>query len=68
MMKASDWVGTVTFAGFGVWLVLAPRSVIRFYSWFHGDRFRAPTILGVRIVGGLWALLVLFVVWRATGK
>jgi hypothetical protein len=37
---------------FGLWLALAPASVMRFYAWFHrGLPDPQPKIIGIRFVG-----------------
>ena len=58
-MKLSDYIGLGVFVGFGLWWVLLPNSVVRFYTWFHRGRIRLPRPSLVRLVGGLWIALVL---------
>jgi hypothetical protein len=65
-MSASDIGGLVLFSSFGMWWALAPRSVVRFYSWFHkGSTSRltpeARSFRIVRILGLLWVVLVITV-------
>ena len=65
-MHTSDWIGTLALSAFGLWWVVWPNSVIRFYSKFHADGVTLPrTTVGIRIGGALWILLVGIIVWRA---
>jgi hypothetical protein len=43
---------------FGVWWIVFPRSVIRFYTWFHRGRVAMPRPIGVRLAGFLWVALI----------
>jgi hypothetical protein len=63
--EASDYIGLIVFVGFGLWWVLFPNSVIRFYEWFHRRKISAPKQSIVRIVGVLWIALVLWVTLHA---
>ena len=54
-------LGLVLVAGFGLWWVVFPESVIRFYTWFHSGKVQMPKPSGVRIAGALWLLLVTLV-------
>jgi len=61
VVKSSDYAGIAFFGGFGLWWVLFPKSVIRFYTWFHRGRI---SLAGteewkIRLIGGLWVALVL---------
>ena len=59
-----DTVGWIASMGFGLWWVAFPRSVIRFYSWFHRGRTSMPSRpSGVRLAGALWVTLVVVVWW-----
>jgi hypothetical protein len=58
-MKAQDYLGLILFVGFGLWWVLFPNSVIRFYQWFHGGKVSVRKPLMVRVVGVLWIVMVL---------
>jgi hypothetical protein len=64
----SDLLGSGLFVGFGAWFLLAPQSVIAFYSWFHRGRVVMPKPLGVRTVGALSLCLLVAVAvatrWR----
>ena len=60
-MKLSDYIGFGIFLGWGLWWVVFPNSVIRFYTWFHPGGVKVPRALGVRLVGALWIVLVLLV-------
>jgi hypothetical protein len=54
-MKQSDLIGFGLFVAFGLWWLLAPRSVIVFYSWLHR---MAPPFLPkpqvIRVLGFVW--------------
>jgi hypothetical protein len=60
-MKASDFVGFGLSLAFGLWLVLFPESVIKYYTWFHRGYFKSPGPSGVRLAGVLWSILVVVV-------
>ena len=58
-MSNSDIVGFVLFSSFGLWWIIAPQSVIRFYTWFHrGKLSPMPTPTVIRIIGLLVVVLV----------
>jgi succinate-acetate transporter protein len=53
-----DMIGGIAFASFGLWWLLFPRSVLRFYGAFHRGQIELPKPLGVRLAGGLWLILL----------
>jgi succinate-acetate transporter protein len=55
-VRASDVVGFTAFAGFGLWWILFPTSVIRLYAWFHRGKARLPGPRGVRLAGAFLGL------------
>src|ERR1035437_734739 len=58
-MNNSDIVGFVLFSSFGLWWIIAPQSVIRFYTWFHrGKLSPMPTPTVIRIIGLLVVVLM----------
>lgn len=57
-MKLDDYLGFGVALLFGIWLLVFPRSVIRFYGWFHRGTVRMPAAFGVRLSGALWITLV----------
>ena len=58
----SDVVAFCAFIAFGLWWVLAPSNVIRFYTWFHrGLPDPQPKPIGIRIAGAGWILLMVLV-------
>jgi hypothetical protein len=65
MMQWTAVLQTAPFLLFGLWWLLLPESVIRFYTAFHkGQRLglRSPTL--IRAVGALWLALVAALGWR----
>ena len=54
----SDVILAIAFASFGLWWLLFPRSVLRFYGAFHRGRVALPKPTGIRLAGGLWVALV----------
>jgi hypothetical protein len=44
--------------GFGLWFILAPRSVIWFYGDFLGGRMEKATPRGIQIAGAVMILLI----------
>ena len=67
-LAASDVVGAGLFIVFGLWWLVLPRSVVRFYAWFHRGRWREPRIPAVRVLGALWIVLVILMEWSALGR
>jgi succinate-acetate transporter protein len=57
-MKLDDYLGFAAFLSFGLWFLFFPRSVIAFYTWFHGGRVKMPAEFGVRLSGFLWIVLL----------
>lgn len=62
-LAVSDTWGFGLVMSFGMWWVVLPSSVIRFYTWFHRGKVSMPRPGAVRCIGGLWILLVLVVYW-----
>jgi hypothetical protein len=62
-MAPGDILGSVGVLSFGLWWVIFPSSVIRFYTWFHRARVVLPKASAVRLAGILWVLLVGVVLW-----
>jgi hypothetical protein len=67
-VRASDVVGFAAFAGFGLWWILFPTSVIRLYAWFHRGKARLPGPRGVRLAGAFWVCVVAVVFWASRGQ
>ena len=63
-LTLSDVIGFVAFGGFGVWWLLYPSAVRRFYTWFHRGRARPPSDRSIRVVGAAWLSLLILVFWR----
>lgn len=57
-MKLSDYLGFGLTLGFGLWWLVFPKSVIKFYTWFHRGEAKMPGTFGIRIAGMLWIVLV----------
>jgi hypothetical protein len=58
-MKTSEIIGCFLCSSFGLWWVVAPQSVIRFYLWFHRNKIiPMPTPMVIRILGFLWVVPV----------
>ena len=56
-MNPSDIGAIALFGGFGLWWVLLPDSVVRFYRWFHRGQVKMPTPLIIRFIGIAWLIL-----------
>ncbi len=70
-MKLTDAVGFGVALSFGLWWILLPKSVNRFYLWFHqkNPKFAHPSPLyGVRLAGLLWCGLVAVVMWAVFAR
>ncbi len=61
-MTASDMFGFALFCGFGLWWLIAPRSVAAFYSWFTPGKAKIPSSIAIRLIGVAWSILVAAVV------
>ncbi len=59
LMATGDYLGMALFSAFGLWWALAPKSVIRFYNWFHGGPRRMPKELAIRVMGLVCVILVI---------
>jgi len=62
-MNAAGIFALVLFSLYGLWLVIAPRSVVDSYSWIHKNRpfFRRPKPVVIRAVGICWIAVVLII-------
>jgi hypothetical protein len=67
-MRASDVVGFCAVVSFGLWWILFPISVLRFYTWFHRGKARLPGPRGVRLAGVFWVVVVAVVFWASRGQ
>jgi hypothetical protein len=54
--------GSILAIAFGIWFILAPRSVIWFYGSLLGGRMERATPFGVRVAGGICLLLIVVLV------
>jgi succinate-acetate transporter protein len=61
-ITTSDLLGLGLFGGFGLWWLAFPKSVIRFYTWFHSRKVRIPSPRVIRILGAAWMAFVFAVV------
>jgi hypothetical protein len=61
-LKLSDWIALAVFGGFGIWWVIAPSSVIRFYEWFHRGALPGAKPKQVRLAGLFWLVVLCVVV------
>jgi len=57
-MSAADIAGPALFASFGLWWVILPQSVIRFYARLHAGRVRLPSAFTIRCIGIGWIILI----------
>ena len=64
LVNVSDLLAAIVAVSFGLWWIVLPATVIRFYTWFHRGAVRLPDTIGVRVAGALWLVLVLVVLWR----
>jgi hypothetical protein len=67
-MKAQDYLGLTLFVGFGLWWVLFPNSVIRFYQWLHRGKVSVRKPLMIRVLGVVWLVMVLGVTLYQSNK
>jgi hypothetical protein len=67
-MKHGDYIGIAGAMLFGLWWILFPQSVIKFYRWFYSDFGSRKVVLPsdgwrVRLAGAIWIALVLMVAY-----
>jgi hypothetical protein len=62
-MRTPDYIGFAAALSFGLSWLIAPRSVIAFYTRFHRGVVTMPKPFGVRIAGALWLMLILVVLF-----
>ena len=60
-MNTSDCIGFGAALSWGLWWLIFPGSVIKFYRWFHRGKTRLSREIGVRVLGAIWLVLVLAV-------
>jgi len=61
-MTTSDVLAMGLFGGFGLWWVVAPRSVAAFYTWFSRGKAKIPRPRAIRVIGAAWTALVVAVI------
>ena len=54
--------GSILAIAFGLWFILAPRSVIWFYGDFLGGRMEKATPRGIQVAGAVLILCIIVVV------
>jgi succinate-acetate transporter protein len=64
-MPISDLLAITVFVSFGLWWLLLPQSVARFYPWFHRRKIKMPEPIVIRIIGGVWIIIVFALVLSA---
>ncbi len=57
-MSAADMAAPALWASFGLWWIILPQSVIRFYDRLHGGRVRLPSPFAIRCMGFGWIILI----------
>ena len=68
-MKPTDSLGFAIAGALGLWWVVIPKTVIRFYKSFLGDQLQVPKAIVIRFIGFAWLLLILVIglTLRSTG-
>jgi hypothetical protein len=64
-MMQSDKLGLAMAVSFGLWWLIAPSSVLRFYNWFHRGRVQMPKTSAIRFMGLIWVVLIIIVLAAA---
>ncbi len=68
-MTTGNIIGMTASTFFGLWFLIAPRSVLRFYVWFHNKRdFKSINLMLARFGGLLWTILMLYVIWEVVHR
>jgi succinate-acetate transporter protein len=67
-MSTSDIFGFTLFVSFGLWWAVFPRSVVRFYTWFHKGKMKMPRLAAIRVIGAAWIVLVSVITLTAQKK
>ena len=66
-MQMVTALGFLPFIGFGLWLLFAPATFVRFNFWLHSGRIRAnsfPSFRVIRVLGTVWLVaLLLMAFW-----
>jgi len=57
------WIGFALAIAFGLWWLLTPLSVLRFYSRLAKRDLTAAKPLAVRLVGFCWIVMLVAVFW-----
>ena len=57
-MTSNDTFGLALFCGFGLWWIIAPKSVGTFYTWFTRGKAKMPRPIVIRLIGAAWFILV----------
>ena len=60
-MTSNDTLGVALFCGFGLWWIVAPRSVTTFYTWFARGKAKIPRLIAIGLIGAAWFILVVAV-------
>jgi hypothetical protein len=47
--------------GFGLWWTFFPKSVIKFYFWFHNGRVKMPKPIVIRVIGIFWTFFFIVI-------
>jgi hypothetical protein len=67
-MSASDAIGSAAVLSFGLWWLVFPGSVIRFYALFDRGHVTLPRSRGVRLAGALWLAIAGAIVWSTVRR
>lgn len=59
-MTIHDFIFLVVFVGFGLWWLLFPYSVSRFYKRVHNGKVKMGTPIMIRLIGLVWVVLMLW--------
>jgi hypothetical protein len=57
-MSTEDILAFALFVSLGLWFVLFPQTVIRFYTRFHKGRVQIPRPTIIRVIGACWVLFI----------
>jgi hypothetical protein len=67
-MKTGDYYGFGALFLWGLWFVVFPGSVIKFYTQLHRGTVKMPREGGVRLAGGIWLFIVTAVLFDILHK
>jgi hypothetical protein len=67
-MKITGYFCFLIALSLGFLCVAYTGRVISFYSWIRGGNVKLPRENGVRVAGGLWIVLMIFIIYEILSR